>query len=335
MSQLKTNSITNIGNTGDANIVLGANGDTQVQSLNSGPLAGFRNQIINGDFRIWQRGTSIATTALSNYTADRWRVNGGVTGNVTQGTVNFKGNSYALEATYTAVSTGGMSQLIELPKAGAAGPFYGTWTCSWWSNSSNFAPLLRFNDDFINGAWTSAGTFSSPQVMETIGAWSRYSATITITGSPATKDTFLALTLENQTAETVSFTGVQLEPGPVATPFEHRPIGTELALCQRYYLRYTATASGQRLGSGMINSTTSAYMCIPMPTTMRTSPIPTFNALDLRDPDFRTISGIAVQGSFPGSVTLSVDIVGANTGNACHIRFANETSSHLSFSAEL
>ena len=56
MSQLKTNSITNIGNTGDANIVLGANGDTQVQSLNGSYLAGFRNQLINGDFRIWQRG---------------------------------------------------------------------------------------------------------------------------------------------------------------------------------------------------------------------------------------------------------------------------------------
>ena len=33
-------------------------------------------------------------------------------------------------------------------------------------------------------------------------------------------------------------TGVQLEPGPVATPFEHRPIGLELSLCQRYYQRY-------------------------------------------------------------------------------------------------
>jgi hypothetical protein len=33
----------------------------------------------------------------------------------------------------------------------------------------------------------------------------------------------------------VEVTGVQLEEGPVATPFEHRPYGLELSLCQRYF----------------------------------------------------------------------------------------------------
>jgi hypothetical protein len=38
---------------------------------------------------------------------------------------------------------------------------------------------------------------------------------------------------------TFYITGVQLEKGSVATEFERRPYGTELALCQRYYQRYT------------------------------------------------------------------------------------------------
>jgi hypothetical protein len=40
-----------------------------------------------------------------------------------------------------------------------------------------------------------------------------------------------------QQSGTFDIAQVQVEPGPVATPFERRPIGTELALCQRYYLQ--------------------------------------------------------------------------------------------------
>jgi hypothetical protein len=38
-------------------------------------------------------------------------------------------------------------------------------------------------------------------------------------------------------------TGVQFEVGSVTTPFESRPYGTELALCQRYYERFTGNAN--------------------------------------------------------------------------------------------
>ena len=42
------------------------------QNLNGGQLAGYRNLLINGDFRIWQRGTSF-TNPNNSFIADHWR----------------------------------------------------------------------------------------------------------------------------------------------------------------------------------------------------------------------------------------------------------------------
>jgi hypothetical protein len=51
-------------------------------------------------------------------------------------------------------------------------------------------------------------------------------------------------------------TGVQLEAGSTATEFERRPIGTELALCQRYYDKSYSTnvAPGAATANGMLNA---------------------------------------------------------------------------------
>ena len=69
---------------------------------------------------------------------------------------------------------------------------------------------------------------------------------------------------------TFYITGVQLEKGSVATPFEFRPYGTELALCQRYFQKYTNQLSAY-LGNG--NSARNGYLTsFIFPVKMRSSP---------------------------------------------------------------
>jgi hypothetical protein len=69
---------------------------------------------------------------------------------------------------------------------------------------------------------------------------------------------------------TFYITGVQFEVGSVATPFERRPYGMELALCQRYYqviargVVYFADATAQ--------TSSNAFGVIRLPVTMRTTP---------------------------------------------------------------
>ena len=68
---------------------------------------------------------------------------------------------------------------------------------------------------------------------------------------------------------TFYITGVQLEKGSVATPFEFRPYGTELQLCQRYLPAWNGSGT---VGPVYDNSTVVAYLNYKLPTTARTAP---------------------------------------------------------------
>jgi len=82
-----------------------------------------------------------------------------------------------------------------------------------------------------------------------------------------------AVSVVGTNAATWYLTGVQLEVGSVATPFERRQYGQELALCQRYYYRNTAPSTGTLLTtSGITQSSTSAIVMTQFPVTMRASP---------------------------------------------------------------
>ncbi len=88
-------------------------------------------------------------------------------------------------------------------------------------------------------------------------AWTLFAGTNWQTASPGvwTSDWGLADISQVNAAATLgnifALTGVQVEVGTVATPFEHRPFGMELALCQRYYEKSFpyATAPAQNVGS--------------------------------------------------------------------------------------
>jgi hypothetical protein len=72
---------------------------------------------------------------------------------------------------------------------------------------------------------------------------------------------------------TFNITGVQLEKSPVATPFEYRSYGTELALCQRYLPAIvTPTGSFSDVYMGQAYSTTQSVIAIPLPVTARVAP---------------------------------------------------------------
>jgi len=67
-------------------------------------------------------------------------------------------------------------------------------------------------------------------------------------------------------------TGVQLEAGTTASPFEYRPYTTELQLCQRYLPAVLNITAGQTFAVGMCISTTAGYGFIPLPVTARVPP---------------------------------------------------------------
>ena len=241
-------------------------------SLEDTAIHGNRNMVINGAAEVYQRGAS--ATAHNSYSVDRWQLKNtsGATcthQQVTDSPAPFKNSvKYSAGGTScTAAQVAGIAQRMEgtytLPLGwgtSAAKPC----TLSFWVKSSvtgTYAVSTRNNDtdsSFVNTyTINSANTWEYKTVTfsaQTAGTWLNTTGIgVRLWFDLGSGDNFNAdatgqwrssanyLTVSNQanvvgtSGATWFVTGVQLEIGEQATPFEHRSFGDELLRCQRYY----------------------------------------------------------------------------------------------------
>jgi hypothetical protein len=147
--------------------------------------------------------------------------------------------------------------------------------------------------------------------------------------------------LADSTLNTFYITGVQLEAGSVATPFEHRQYGQELALCKRYHRRIIAGNSGTGAIVGLAGqvSTVSSFVYIALVPSMRATPTVTFASLIVSDSSSldATVStfGTVIGNEDAMYLQCNHGALGA-LGNAVNLRgLSNTAAAHLSFTAEL
>jgi hypothetical protein len=221
---------------------------------------GFRNKIINGDFQIWQGGTSFTnpTNASTSFCADDWQYNrtsytSGIT--ASKQTVN---GLPALKVQRTAGDTSTANlylsksfESIEIAKFAGK-----TVTLSLkiqkggnFSSTSNLLGIVSqygtgVESSILTAGFTGGGTiYNTPITLN--AAQTLYQLQIAVPASATQFGTYFTYTPTGTAGADDSFTitDVQLEEGSVATPFERKPYSIELSLCQRYYQTYTVFVS--------------------------------------------------------------------------------------------
>lgn len=234
----------------------------------------FRNRIINGDMRLDQFNSGAAVANSGNYFIDMWADGYNGSGRYTAQRVSEAPSGFVFSAKHTVTTavtpaSGDWYQLYTgIEGANIADAGWGTAsavpvTVSFWVRSS-IAGLYSFRicNGAVNRSYVATYTINATNTWEyktitipgdTTGTWpSGTDCAMYVVwdqGSGTTMEAASANTwyagnyyrvagtvrLISTNGATFNLTGVQLEIGTAATPFEERFIGLELGLCERYY----------------------------------------------------------------------------------------------------
>ena len=331
--------------------------DTSVWNVGYGQAG--KNKIINGNFSVWQRGTTF-TVPVGNwqFNADRFQCYTSYTSGtttVTQQTftpatapvAGYEGQ-YFLRMTAATVGNNPINirQLIEDVRTFAGQ----TVTVSFWAKASaTTASTIAMRQDFGSGG---SAYVEQTSTLSVTTSWTRFTSTFTL-GSMSGKTIgtgsslqFWLLTNANFTAgATLDIWGVQVEYGSKATPFQTASGGSpqaELAMCQRYL---PAIIANNNNIFGFATNTTTSYINCQFPVTARVAPtgitIPALSNFTLFN--YLASSGTPTAISFDNAGNQAAFIVVTTTagsptlvgGNADWLRISNANGYILFTGCEL
>jgi hypothetical protein len=203
-------------------------------------ISGRRNFIMNGRGFIDQRGKSGASLNAGEFSLDRWssstagttmtQLSGGGFKSARTSEVAWARISHRVEDCYNAIGTNELTISFDIK-----------WNTH--SGNDNSMVYLRWLQD--NG--TETGTAAALDISKTgLSSKEKFTKTFTMPSDATNPEHLMILFYGcNGTASVWDFEldNIQLELGKVATPFEHRSYGEELALCQRYYERFDASGN--------------------------------------------------------------------------------------------
>ena len=232
------------------------------------------------------------------------------------GTFSFGVQNGPTNRSYVAQYTIGIANTWEYKTITIAGDTSGTW-------ASDNTPAMRLVWDMGFGYGTTA----------TVDAWQAGDVHY-VAGNVKVNET---------SGATFYITGVQLEVGDTATPFEHRSYGDELQRCQRYYWRQDAlkaNGSYYRFCVGFMTAATDAYGVVPFPVEMRAIPSISCPTGGLAAWDSTGVRSGVFNASTDGTNTSSatIGLIGIVSGIALrpvHILAAGASNVNISYDAEL
>lgn len=321
---------------------------------------GFRNKLINGNFDIWQRGTSAASAVNNIYLADRWRTNGAGS------TTVISRQAFTLGQTTVPYEPEFFHRVVVTSVAGAA---------NFTKLSQRIEDVRTFaGRDVIIGFWAKADAAKNiaVEILQSFGTGGAPSADISAIGvttkSLSTAFQFFTVTVSipsisgktlgtnnddflelnfwfeaganfnartnslGQQSGTFDIAQVQMEAGTSTTPFELLPPDKILSACQRYCVTLGREGSGTLVLGGYCTGAI-AFATFYAPVSLRD--VPVWNGGTLR---VVTAAGVVNASSILLAVTGNAIVVSANqvntSGHSAYLE-STATTGFRGFTAEL